>query len=144
MSYLDRACQSFIDLDSTIRFAAIATIDGELIITKYRKNLDPLLKKQETARSVIHSASRVRERRLIEDKVGRAIFSIAYYEKVKRMAMPLGKKGAHVLIVSFDIEADHESIIWNKIVPLVEPYASIDTYPESPTAEPSGQYIDKR
>jgi hypothetical protein len=28
-----------------------------------------------------------------------------------------------MLLVSFDLAADHESIIWDKIMKLVEPYA---------------------
>jgi hypothetical protein len=44
------------------------------------------------------------------------------------MAMPIGEKGEYMLIVSFDIGADHESIIWNKIMKHVEPYTSIASY----------------
>jgi hypothetical protein len=128
MSYLDRACQSIIELDKNIRFAGIASMDGEMIVTKYREGLTPLLTKQETSESVIHSLSRMKNRMVMEDKLGKTIFSMTFYEKVKRMAMPIGEKGEYMLIVSFETIADHESIIWDKIIKLVEPYASVAGY----------------
>jgi hypothetical protein len=127
-SYLDRACQSIIELDKNIRFAGIASMDGEMIVTKYREGLTPLLTKQETSESVIHSLSRMKNRRMMEDKLGKTIFSITFYEKVKRMAMPIGEKGEYMLLVSFDLGANHEPIIWHKIMKLVEPYASMASY----------------
>jgi hypothetical protein len=49
----------------------------------------------------------------------RDIYSITFYEKVKRAVIPIGKDGDFVLMVSFDNEADHDSIIRNKMMPLV-------------------------
>jgi hypothetical protein len=124
-SYLDRACQSILELDKAIRFAGIASMDGDMIVTKYREGLTPLLTREETSDSVIHSVARMKNRRVMEDKLGKTIFTITFYEKVKRMAMPIGEKGEYMLLVSFDLPADHEPIIRNKIMKLVEPYASV-------------------
>jgi hypothetical protein len=52
----------------------------------------------------------------------RDIYSITLYEKVKRAVIPIGRDGDFVLMVSFDNEADHDSIIRNKIMPLVCSY----------------------
>jgi hypothetical protein len=99
-----------------------------MILTKYREGLTPLLTREETSESVMHSLSRMKNRMVMEDKLGKTIFSMTFYEKVKRMAMPIDEKGEYILIVSFDIGANHESIIWDKIIKLVEPYASIVGY----------------
>ena len=40
-------------------------------------------------------------------------------KKVKPAVIPIGKNGDFILMVSFDNEADHDSIIRNKIMPLV-------------------------
>ncbi|MGI0048168.1 MAG: hypothetical protein ACREAW_01385 [Nitrososphaera sp.] len=64
----------------------------------------------------------------MEDKHGKTIFSMTFYEKVKRMAIPIGEDGEYMLLVSFDHAADHESIIWKKIMKVVDPYASTATY----------------
>jgi hypothetical protein len=58
-------------------------------------------------------------RRLMEAKLGKTIYSITLYEKVKRAVMSLGKNGDFILMVSFENEADHDSIIRNKIMPLL-------------------------
>jgi hypothetical protein len=63
-------------------------------------------------------------RRLMEVKLGKTIYSITFYEKVKRAVIPIGKDGDFILMVPFDNEADHDSIIRNKIMPLV-PYHQI-------------------
>jgi hypothetical protein len=48
------------------------------------------------------------------------------------MAMPIGEKGEYVLIVSFENMANHESIIWDKIIKLVKPYVSLPSYVKAP------------
>ena len=55
----------------------------------------------------------------MEAKLGRTLYSIAFYEKVKRAVIPIGKNGDFILMVSFDNEADPDSIIRNKIMPLI-------------------------
>ena len=90
-----------------------------IVSSKYRAGLIPLLTQEETLESVEHSILRMDTRRLIEAKLGKTIYSITFYEKVKRVGIPLGKDGDFVLMVSFDNEADHDSIIRNKIMPLV-------------------------
>jgi hypothetical protein len=42
------------------------------------------------------------------------------YEKIKRATISLDNKEYNILMVSFDAEADHESIILNKIIPFVK------------------------
>ena len=54
----------------------------------------------------------------MEAKLGKTIYSITFYEKVKRAVIPIGKDGDFILMVSFDNEADYDSIIRNKIMPL--------------------------
>ncbi|MFL6461513.1 MAG: hypothetical protein ACJ71J_11325 [Nitrososphaeraceae archaeon] len=112
-------CQSIIGLDKMIRFAGIANIRRTIASAKYRDGLVPLLTQEETIESIEHSISRMSTRRLMESKLGKTIYSITLYEKVKRAIIPIGKDGDFVLMVSFDNEADHDSIIRNKIMPLV-------------------------
>ena len=90
-----------------------------IIYAKYRTGLVPLLTQQETIESVEHSVLRMSTRMLMEAKLGKILYSITFYEKVKRAILPIGKDSDFVLIVSFDNEADHDSIIRNKIMPLI-------------------------
>jgi hypothetical protein len=112
-------CQNIIDLDKTIRFAGIANMRRTIVSAKYRAGLVPLLTQEETIKSVEHSVLRMSTRKLMEAKLGKTIYSITFYEKVKHAVIPIGKNGDFILMVSFDNEADHDSIIRNKIMPVI-------------------------
>jgi hypothetical protein len=118
-SLFEDVCQNIVDLDKMIRFAGIANMRRTIVSAKYRAGLVPLLTQEETIESVEHSVLRMSSRRLMETKLGKTIYSITFYEKVKRAVIPIGKDGDFILMVSFDNEADHDSIIRNKIMPLV-------------------------
>jgi hypothetical protein len=118
-SLFEDVCQNIIDLDKTIRFAGITNMRRTIVSAKYRPGLVPLLTQQETIESVEHSVLRMSTRRLMEAKLGKILYSITFYEKVKRAVVPIGKNGDFILIVSFDNKADHDSIIQNKIMPLI-------------------------
>jgi hypothetical protein len=110
-------CKQILQLDKTIRFVGIAGIEGKLIAQEYREGVQSFLTKEESELSVLQSIIRTGTRKVLEEKVGKTIYAFALYEKVKRASMPLGD--SNILMVSFDIEANHEDIILNKILPLV-------------------------
>lgn len=110
-------CKQILQLDKTIRFVGIASIEGKLIAQEYREGVQPFLTKEESELSALQSIIRMGTRKMLEEKVGKTIYAMALYEKVKRVSMPLGD--SNILMVSFDIEANHEDIILNKILPLV-------------------------
>jgi hypothetical protein len=110
-------CKQILQLDKTIRFVGIASIEGKLIAQEYREGLQSFLTKEESELSVMQSIIRMGTRKVLEEKVGKTIYAFALYEKVKRATMPLGDNS--ILMASFDIEANHEDIILNKILPLV-------------------------
>jgi hypothetical protein len=118
-SLFEDVCQSIIDLDKTIRFAGIANMRRTIVSAKYRAGLVPLLTQEETIESLEYSVLRMSTRRLMEAKLGKTIYSITFYEKVKRVVIPIGKDGDFILMVSFDNEAEHDTIIRNKIMPLI-------------------------
>lgn len=118
-------CQLILDADKSIRFVGIATLTGAILATKYRANLMPLLTQEETASSIKHSVWRVESRRILEEKLGKTLYVIATYEKVKRATIPVGQEGHSILVISFDKDSDADSIIRNKILTLVKPYGTI-------------------
>jgi hypothetical protein len=110
-------CKQILELDKTIRFVGIASIEGKLIAQEYRKGLRSLLTKEESELSVMQSIIRMGTRKTIEGKVGKTIYAFALYEKVKRATIPLDN--ANILMISFNIEANHEFIILNKVLPFI-------------------------
>ena len=118
-------CQLILSLDESIRFVGIATLSGAVLAMKYRTNLVPLLTGEETSSSIKHSVWRMESRRALEEKLGKTLYVVATYEKLKRATIPVGQDGQSVLIISFDYESDAESIIRNKILTTIKPYGTI-------------------
>jgi hypothetical protein len=58
-------------------------------------------------------------RKEFESKLGKAIYSFTLYGKVKRVTITLENKEYPIIMVSFDVQSDHEYIILNKILPII-------------------------
>jgi hypothetical protein len=58
-------------------------------------------------------------RKDFESNLGKPLYSFTLYQKVKRVTIPLENKEYPILMASFDVEADHDNIIVNKILPLI-------------------------
>jgi hypothetical protein len=54
-----------------------------------------------------------------ESKLGKPIYSFTLYQKIKRVTITLENKEYPILLASFDLEADHENIIKNKILSII-------------------------
>jgi hypothetical protein len=121
-------CQLILSLDESIRFVGIATLSGAILAMKYRANLVPLLNQEETASSVKYSVWRMESRRVLEEKLGKTLYVVATYERLKRATIPVGQDGQSILIISFDKESDVESIIRNKILATIKPYGTISRH----------------
>lgn len=116
---LDSLCSRIIESDNTIRFVGISNKMGNQIISRYRRGLIPLLTPEEIEKLAIESVLRMNTRKDFESKLGKPIYSFTIYQKVKRVTIALENMEYPILMTSFDIEADHEKIIVNKILPLV-------------------------
>lgn len=121
-SYAKQICNQVLQLDKSIRFAGIANNMGTLIAYKLREGLVPLLNEEELQNSMMKTVLRMKTREDYESKVGDVIYTFALYKRVKRASIPLN--GQHpdlaVLGVSFDMAADHDSIIMDKILPVLK------------------------
>jgi hypothetical protein len=124
-SIFEEFCQLILEVDESIRFVGIAALNGAILAMKYRPNLIPLLTQEETASSIKYSVWRVESRRVLEQKLGKTLYVVATYEKVKRATIPVGREGQTILIISFDTGSDAESIIRNKVLTIIKPYGTI-------------------
>ena len=119
-SSLDNLCDQILKIDPSIRFVGIANKMGKTITSAYRKGSDHLLTEDESDLSTIESVLRMLTRGDLQSKTGKPIYSFTLYEKVKRATIPLDNDEYPVLMVSFDIEGDNESLIKNKLLPLLK------------------------
>ena len=124
-SIFEEFCQMILSLDESIRFVGIAALTGAVLAMKYRSNLNPLITQEQVASSIKESVWRVESRRILEEKLGKTLYVVATYEKVKRATIPVGQEGQTILTISFDSESDAESIIRNKILTVIKPYGVI-------------------
>jgi hypothetical protein len=119
-SSLDNLCDQILKIDPSIRFVGIANKMGKTITSAYRKGSDHLLTEDESDLSTIESVLRMLTRGDLQSKTGKPIYSFTLYEKVKRATISLDNDEYPVLMVSFDIEEDNESLIKNKLLPLLK------------------------
>ncbi|MDQ4012304.1 MAG: hypothetical protein M3146_01090 [Thermoproteota archaeon] len=116
---LQGLCNRILESDRYIRFVGISNKMGNQIISRYRSGLTPLLTPQEIEMYALQSVLRMNTRKDYESKLGKPIYSFTLYQKLKRVTITLENKEYPILLASFDIEADHENIIVNKILPLI-------------------------
>ena len=116
----EHICNEILELDSSIRFAAIANKMGKLVASKFNPGVQVLLTKDEIEANTIKAVLRMKTREDYEEKLGRTIYTFALYEKVKRASIALNNGDYSLLMVSFEVAADHESIILQKILPRIK------------------------
>jgi hypothetical protein len=119
-AYAKEICNKVIELDKSIRFAGIANNMGTLIAYKIREGLVPLLNEEELENSMMKTVLRMKTREDYESKLGEVIYTFALYKRGKRASIPLDHLDFSVLTVSFDMAADHDSIIIDKILPVLK------------------------
>ena len=116
----EKICDEILELDSSIRFAAIANKMGKPVAAKFNRGVKALLTSEEIEANIIKAVLRMKTREDYEEKLGRTIYTFALYEKVKRASIALNKGDYSLLMVSFEVAADHESIILQKILPRIK------------------------
>jgi hypothetical protein len=122
MNNEEKICSEILELDSSIRFAAIANKMGKLVAAKVNLGVKVLLTTEEIEANIVKAVLRMKTREDYEEKLGRTIYTFALYEKVKRASIALSKGDHSLLMVSFEVAADHESIILHKILPKIKEY----------------------
>ena len=116
---LQGLCNDILESDRSIRFVGISDKMGKQIASSYRAELAPLLTPTEIEMSAIESVLRMKTRKDFESKLGKPIYTFTLYQKIKRVTITLENKEYPILMASFDLEADHDNIIVNKILPLI-------------------------
>ena len=112
-------CNRILESDKAIRFVGIPNKMGNQMVSRYRAGLVPLLTQREVEIFAIESVLRMKTRKDYESKLGKPIYSFTLYQKLKRVTISLESKEYPILMASLDLEADHENIIVNKILPLI-------------------------
>ena len=96
-------------LDDNIRFAAISDLDGNLIASKSKEGANLFLSPESTQDTLRHAASAWKSRMKHFDEIGRGLYTLAVYEKLRRVTMPLSDD--RILLVTIDNAGGQKQIL---------------------------------
>ena len=119
---LQSLCNDILESDRSLRFIGISDKMGKQVISSYRAGLNPLLTPHEIEMNAIESVLRMKTRKDFESKLGKPKYTFTLYQKLKRVTVPLENDEFPILMASFDLEADHDNIITDKILPLINEF----------------------
>ncbi|MBT5200697.1 MAG: hypothetical protein HOK63_05640 [Thaumarchaeota archaeon] len=98
--------------NKNVRFSAICTLQGEMLFQKRREDIKSLFTLDETKSQLEKTIDSWKSRGDIKDKIGKPLYSITSYEKIKRITIPIDEE--YLLFISMD-NNDKESEKFSKI-----------------------------
>jgi hypothetical protein len=104
--------KDIMNIDPRIRLVTICDANGNIIFYRHREGVQNLLSKDESKKSLEMAMAAWKVRDGFSDKIGRGMYVLAEYEKVKRITMPFGED--LLLYLTAEVGADH-SIIYSRI-----------------------------
>lgn len=96
-------------ISDNIRFAAICDLDGNLLDSKSKPNVNLYLSPQSTQDTLRHAAAAWKSRLKHSDEIGRGLYTLAVYEKLRRVTMPYGDN--RILLVTIDNAGGQKQIL---------------------------------
>lgn len=96
-------------IDDNVRFVAISDLDGNLVASKSKEGADLFLSPESTQDTLRHAASAWKSRIKHFDEIGRGLYTLAVYEKLRRVTMPL--PGDKILLVTIDNAGGQKQIL---------------------------------
>ncbi len=102
MGRYEKLLNMLMDFNSSIRFAAISNTSGEILWHSKRDNTKRMISLSETKKTLQREGSDWIDRCNLEDRnnLGRGMYHITSFEKIKRITMPID--AFHLLFVSVD------------------------------------------
>ena len=96
-------------IDSKIRFATIFDVNGIILYSAHRDGVTNLLSPDENQKSLDQAVNAWKNRNEFANKIGKGMYVLAVYEKIKRITMPLDNE--HLLYITTEANANHDKII---------------------------------
>ncbi|WP_299293686.1 hypothetical protein [Nitrosopumilus sp.] len=103
----EKLLNMIMDFNKSVRFAAICNDQGEILWNSQREGVKNIVPLDETKKAIKRTIDAWEENSKISNQVGSGLYSIASYEKIKRVSIPLGR--GHVLFLSIDNTAKKSS-----------------------------------
>jgi len=101
---------TIMDLDSNVRFATICNMTGDIQVSGKREGIENFLTLEETQESLKHATNAwMFSRTPHYKKIGKGLYTLSVYEKLKRVTMPL--EDGFMLLATFDNQGEQSKII---------------------------------
>jgi len=114
----EKICDEILECDKKIRY--VGTYDYGELYDKMRSGLKSRLSKEETELSLSQAIYRWSTRKKTAEKIGKAVFALAKYEKIYRVTVPIG--GAGLILITTELDVNVIEII-NKILKIKNKYS---------------------
>jgi hypothetical protein len=121
--YLQSFCKQLLNRDYFIRSTKIVDNVGHLIAAAYRQGLAPLMTPEERSRAAAQAAIHAVTRNTFKSKIGEIQYSTSKYTNLVKVTVPIKdgtNKVRYLLLLTFDIDAEADSIILRKILSCIE------------------------
>ena len=89
MEKYEKLLNMLMDFNNSIRFAAVCDSKGEILWHSQRTGIKNLIPLTDTKKTLLRAVNAWQERSKITNVVGRGLYVIAAYEKIKRITIPL-------------------------------------------------------
>ncbi|MDI1495289.1 MAG: hypothetical protein K8823_597 [Cenarchaeum symbiont of Oopsacas minuta] len=103
------ATERILKISKSIRMVTICDMKGNLIYHARPKSIKSSLTPAESRKSLKISARNMSERKKLARKLGKCKYTLAEYDKVKRLVIPAGAN--HLFYVTCSPRYDHNKII---------------------------------
>ena len=90
MEKYEKLLNMLMDFNESIRFSAVCNSQGEILWNSQRAGIKNIIPLADTKKTLQRAVNAWQERAKVADKVGRGLYVIAAYEKIKRITIPLG------------------------------------------------------
>jgi hypothetical protein len=104
--------KDIMNIDAFIRSVTICDPNGSIIFHRQLEGVQNLLSAEESKKSLEMAMAAWKVRDGFSDNIGKGMYVLAEYEKIKRITMPFGND--LLLYLTTEVGADH-SIIYEKI-----------------------------
>ena len=127
---LDQFCTKLLQRDYFIKTVKITNILGNILVEQKRMGgtnliVDvELITREESSRAAAQAAIRTATRDQFRSKLGNLLYSVSRYDKEVRATIPikdpLVRKNKFLVLLTFDVDADADWILYKKILPLIK------------------------
>ena len=89
MEKYEKLLNMLMDFNKSVRFAAVANSNGDILWHSQRDGIKNIVPYEETKQTILRVINAWNENGRIQSHVGNGLYSISSYEKIKRISIPL-------------------------------------------------------